>query len=95
MTGNGYVFQDEGRCKACGARLLWFLTPRSKRMPFDPEGVRRALRDAGVPPDTLASRYSISREAGREILLQHAHHAVCPAADRFRGKGDSTAGPRS
>lgn len=30
----GYKYMGEGRCRGCGAVILWFETPRNKRMPM-------------------------------------------------------------
>ena len=36
----GYKFDGEGRCRACGERIEWWITPREKKMPMevDPHG---------------------------------------------------------
>jgi hypothetical protein len=30
----GYQYTGEGRCRACGVPLLWFLSPHQKKIPF-------------------------------------------------------------
>lgn len=38
LEAAGYEFLEEGRCRGqhCKAVILWFRTPRDKRMPIDP-----------------------------------------------------------
>jgi len=36
---------QKGKCKFCGARILWFTTQNDKRIALDPEPVR-------LPPDS-------------------------------------------
>jgi hypothetical protein len=35
MRSKGYVFLKTSVCRACGAPILWFWTPKAKRMPFN------------------------------------------------------------
>jgi hypothetical protein len=42
----GYEFNGEGTCRGCGAELLWFITPREKKMPFS------RIADSGPSDDS-------------------------------------------
>lgn len=33
----GYKFSDDGHCRACGARIQWWITPKNRKMPLDAE----------------------------------------------------------
>jgi len=33
----GYVFENDSNCKACGAPIEWYRTPKGKMMPMDVE----------------------------------------------------------
>jgi hypothetical protein len=35
LKGKGYTFQKVSKCRACGEKILWALTPKGKRMPFN------------------------------------------------------------
>ena len=36
--GEGYIYLRASRCKGCGATMYWWLTPRHKQSPHDPDG---------------------------------------------------------
>lgn len=31
----GYVFDNSGKCRGCGAELAWYKTPKGKSIPLD------------------------------------------------------------
>jgi hypothetical protein len=35
LEAAGYDFLNQAKCRGCGAAILWFSTPKGKRMPFD------------------------------------------------------------
>lgn len=35
MTETTELVNPEGKCKSCGAAILWVITPRGKKMPVD------------------------------------------------------------
>jgi hypothetical protein len=35
LEAAGYIFLDQAKCRGCGAAIVWFSTPKGKRMPFD------------------------------------------------------------
>jgi hypothetical protein len=44
----GYVFDNEARCRGCGAAIEWWLTPKGKKMPMSVKEVRET--DSPVSP---------------------------------------------
>jgi hypothetical protein len=34
LEAAGYVFDNEGRCRGCGAPIEWWITPNGKKMPM-------------------------------------------------------------
>ena len=74
-----YVFEGYGTCRACGAALLWWRTPRGKRLPVD--DVREVLPQGPL----LEVGDCWSREEAT-VLLRHTHFASCPGAHQFRGR---------
>lgn len=80
MSTAYYEFLGEGTCRACEKSILWWLTPRGKRMPVDdcpevlPEG----------PLLTKGERWDDPADIRR--LLKKAHWATCPGSKQFRGK---------
>ena len=35
LEAEGYTYSGEGTCRGCGCVLLWFDTPRGKKMPME------------------------------------------------------------
>jgi hypothetical protein len=38
LQAAGYQFKDTGLCRACKAKMAWFLTPKGKWQPFTRKG---------------------------------------------------------
>ena len=76
-----------GKCRACGARILWLKTTKGKNMPVDPGVIR--FHAAGGPETFVTVNGKVERGArsttGAE-LGYISHFATCPEADRFRKK---------
>lgn len=36
--GSEWIRKDEGRCRSCGAPIVWWVTPSGKLSPHDPDG---------------------------------------------------------
>ena len=56
MRFHGYTKSGEGRCRACGASLEWWLSPAGHRMPMNP------MPDLLTP---AVSHFATCPEAGR------------------------------
>ena len=39
LIAKGYTLLKKSKCRACGTPILWFLTAREKRMPFDLDSI--------------------------------------------------------
>lgn len=75
--------REEGRCRSCGAPILWAITTAGKPMPVD------------AVPDP-AGNVSVEREAGRLVARVHTepslfgeprhmpHHATCPQGTEWK-----------
>lgn len=64
----GYVFDFETHCRACGALIEFWITPRGKRMPMDV-----------IPVKATDNFFAPVKEFERI-----AHWASCPNAKDFR-----------
>ena len=64
------------RCQACNAEIIWALTGRGKRAPFDAEPVTMMTLDPEARSDGTPVATSVS--------AYRSHFATCPAADKFR-----------
>ncbi len=74
---------EQGRCKSCGAAILWARTARGKWMPLDAQPHAQgtvAILDgkAVVVPEEL-------RRAGRPVY--RCHFVSCPRAKEHRRHG--------
>ena len=60
-----------GRCKSCGAAILWVLTPKGHAMCLDPKPEKRVV---------------LGRQTGQAHVLDTyvPHWATCPSADQHR-----------
>lgn len=70
LEAAGYLFDNESHCRACGAPIEWYISPRNKKIPFDVVAVKGT--------DTF---FSPVREFQRI-----PHWASCPNAADFRKK---------
>jgi hypothetical protein len=62
---------SKGKCKGCGAPLLWCVTPAEKWIPIDETAdAKRALK--------------MRSEMGGKIADKHAHWATCPDRKKFK-----------
>ena len=80
------MLPERGRCRACGARLLWVRTRGGKRMPLDenPDASGNVI----VSKSGQVSVYKTAQEAYKAYPDLHRfrpHHATCAQADAFRG----------
>ena len=82
-----------GQCRGCGAPIVWIRTTGGKSMPCDAEPVlyRKKARAAGkiITPNGMV----LSCELGvapceADGAGYVSHFATCPAAEKFRRKGD-------
>lgn len=89
-----------GLCRACKAEMVWALTVKGNRQPFDPEPTEEGTyllehKEQGKPPvarhQDAAARETLRRQAaarGEPLKLFVPHHATCPSRAQFR-KGKS------
>jgi len=68
LISAGYEFDNEGRCRRCGALVEWWITPNGKRMPMSVKEVRE--RDSPIAPIKEYQRIP--------------HWADCPNAKDFK-----------
>lgn len=72
-------------CRSCKARIVWAITARGKRMPFDMAPTRdgnMVLERSGLAESLLRARPVELMDLGVERYMPH--HATCPDADRWR-----------
>lgn len=74
----------------CGARIIWAITSKGKRMPVDadpaPDGtVLLAGDDPDAPVATVVSP-AAPPSGGWPGPLRHSHFTTCPGADRWRSR---------
>lgn len=69
LEAAGWVFDNEGRCRACGAKVEWWVTPR---------GVKAPLSVVEVKDETKVFPQPILR------IERISHFANCPNAADFR-----------
>jgi len=67
---------DFGRCRHCGAPILWALSPRGAWLPLDPEPVEVAAKRSAAL-DWVVTSGQATRWAG-EAEVWVAHPVVCP-----------------
>jgi hypothetical protein len=70
LADAGYVFDNEGVCKGCGAKIDWFITPKGRKMPMSVIEVRKT--QSGLSPVVGYKRVP--------------HWTDCPNAKDFRRK---------
>lgn len=79
----------EGRCRDCGARIVWAVTPAGRREALDPEpvsggNVRLVARHAAILGKRVRARLDAAQARnGLEPIEWYALHAArCPARRR-------------
>lgn len=60
---------NEGKCKGCGAPILWARSERGAPMPLDPVPMKRVV---------------VLREVAHIVDTYQSHFISCPAAEQFR-----------
>ena len=75
LVAMGYVFDNDAKCRGCGASIEWWLTPRDKKMPMSV----LALDERGevVEPGSLIRPFR---------FVRRPHWSDCPNAEDFRRK---------
>lgn len=71
LTAMGYVFDNEAKCRGCGADIEWWITPKDKKMPMS---VVEVKDESKVFPQPILRVDRIP------------HWSNCPKADSFRRK---------
>jgi hypothetical protein len=70
LEAAGWVFDNEGRCRACREPIEWWISPAGKKAPMT---VQVKKDGEGFFAKSLG-------------LIRVSHFAVCPNADEFRRK---------
>lgn len=65
----GYVFDNDARCRGCGAAIEWWITPKGKKMPMSVKEARDPAKGALAPIESF-----------RRV----PHWTDCPNAEDFR-----------
>lgn len=79
-----------GRCKSCGAEVLWVRTDKGRPMPLDCPPSALMPSDAGPVTGVFdewgrARRGYVTDETDPEhVLVSVSHFATCPNANRHR-----------
>ena len=76
-------------CKACGAPIIWIMTPGGKLMPCDPEQKvywqrSRAKEKIVTPNGEILSCVFEGDDQTATGIGYVPHWATCPEADKFR-----------
>jgi len=69
LEAAGYVFDNDARCRGCGAAIDWWITPRGKKMPMTVKEVKDERKGAFAPV---------------EEFIRVPHWTDCPNAGDFR-----------
>ena len=48
LEAMGYVFDNEAKCRGCGAEIEWWITPKGKSMPMSVQEIRET--DSPISP---------------------------------------------
>jgi hypothetical protein len=70
LMAMGYVFDNEAKCRGCGAPIEWWITPKGKKMPMS---VKEVKDGEGF----------FAKVTG---WVRLPHWSDCEAADQFRRK---------
>lgn len=54
---------NTGKCRSCGAAIIWVLTPKGKRMPLDAEVRARGVTLEGIVTDVRSSHFETCPDA--------------------------------
>ena len=78
-----------GKCRGCGAPIVWIGTPGGKSMPCDPAGVLYRERAGGrgkiVTPNGQVLSCDLNVEPSQATGVGFvSHFSTCPQADKFR-----------
>lgn len=71
LVALGYVFDNDARCRYCGARIEWWITPKGAKMPFSV----KEIKEEAVGPFAPVER-----------IDRIPHFSDCPNADQARRK---------
>lgn len=69
LVAMGYLFDNDAKCRGCGAAIEWWITPKGKKMPMSVKEVR---------DETLSFPQPVVR------LDRIPHWTDCPNAEDFR-----------
>ena len=67
----GYMFDNDAKCRGCGAEIEWWITPKGKKMPMSVIEVKDESR---VFPQPVLR------------IERMPHWSTCPNAEDFRKK---------
>jgi hypothetical protein len=67
----GYVFDNDAKCRGCGAAIEWWVTPKGKKMPMSVKEKKDETKGFFAPV---------------EEFIRIPHWTDCPNADEFRGR---------
>lgn len=73
----------DGRCRSCGAAIVWGKTANGKAMPLDAKPERLFVLKSADDPDC---------QDVVQVPTYRSHFATCPDADKFRRKEGGGAG---
>lgn len=82
-----------GECEACGARLIWALTPTGKRAPVDAQESQDGTVLVLAPPAlgnflaVVLSAKALEQARAAKLRLRTNHFATCEHAEQFRKLG--------
>lgn len=79
---------NKGRCRGCGADIVWITSRKGKHIPCDPallpvyEGGKEIL----FTDDGMTLKGTTNQQEGGDLLGygRKSHWSTCPEADRFR-----------
>lgn len=73
LKAAGYVFDNEGICKGCGAEIEWFITPNGRKSPMSVVPLDKS--GAVVQPGSLVRPFR---------FVRRSHFSDCPNREDFR-----------
>jgi len=74
---------EVAQCKSCGARIIWTLTMKGKRMPVDADPVENG-NIALVEGENVVTSTVVEPARVPGVLLYVSHFATCPNAAQHR-----------
>lgn len=75
---------DATTCRSCGATIWWAITPKGRRMPVDPPGLRTDPNVSVWRDATGVLRTGSAAPDGWPVHDTTSHFATCPQADEHR-----------